>query len=103
MHDALLRLLKAKETREGVLAWIALIVELNVVRGKCVVRSPLRRRAVFTPGRMRADMSQVSSDGFFLNLCAVLLRLCGPFIEPGTDKIRLVDPTFVGARRARRE
>lgn len=48
--------------------------------------------------RMRADQSLISTDGEFLNLCAVLLRLCAPFTDPTADKLKLIDPTYTGTR-----
>ena len=34
------------------------------------------------------------SDGFFMNLLSVLLRLCKPFCEPGSTKLLKVQPTY---------
>ena len=34
------------------------------------------------------------SDGFSLNLCTVLLRLCQPFAQPGSVKMLKVQPTY---------
>ena len=39
------------------------------------------------------------SDGFFLNLCSVLLRLCRPFSEPCSPKLLKVQHTYCLATR----
>ena len=36
-----------------------------------------------------------ASDGFFLNLCAVLLRLSQPFSQPSSPKLLKIDPTYI--------
>ena len=43
------------------------------------------------------------SDAFFVNLCAVLLRLCKPFSEPCSAKLLKVQPTYCLATRGQRE
>ena len=35
-----------------------------------------------------------ASDGFFMNLLAVLLRLCKPFAEPKSTKLLKVQPSY---------
>lgn len=45
-------------------SWIGQIIDLNAGRV-----------------RINADARIVSTDGFLLNLTAVLLRLCAPFID----------------------
>jgi len=44
--------------------------------------------------QMQVDPKQVSSDGFMMNLVAVCLRLCEPFVAPGAQKIPLVDKEY---------
>lgn len=34
------------------------------------------------------------SDGFALNLCHVLLKLCKPFSEPCANKLLKIQPTY---------
>ena len=34
------------------------------------------------------------SDGFFLNLCSVMLRLCTPFSAPQSPRLLKVQPTY---------
>ena len=84
LHTALMNLLRGKETREAVVAWIAVMLESNMSRAK-----------------LRPDASLISTDGEFLNLAAVLLRLCAPFIDPKADKLKGIDPTFCGMNRQR--
>ena len=38
-----------------------------------------------------------ASDGFFINLTAVLLLLCKPFAEPCSSKLFKVDPLYVAS------
>lgn len=38
-----------------------------------------------------------ASDGFFINLTAVLLLLCKPFAEPCSPKLFKVDPLYVAS------
>ena len=42
---------------------------------------------------------QYCSDGFFINLSAVLLRLSKPFSEPQSPKLLKIQPTYVTATR----
>jgi len=69
-HDLLLLLLRAsKESRERVLAWLR-----NVLRANA-------SRAQTNPNR-----ALIASDGFMLNLMAVLLRLSARFMDPRSPK-----------------
>ena len=52
------------ETREHMVAWLGTLLDLNAARV-----------------RMNPDRVITSTDGFLLNLNAVLLRLCAPFID----------------------
>jgi len=68
-------LLKASpETKEGVLEWISVVLNRNVERT-----------------RIQADRRSMSSDGFMLNLSAVLLSFCVPFISPASPKLDLIE------------
>jgi hypothetical protein len=41
-------------------------------------------------------LQKAASHGFFVNLDAVLLKLCGPFLEPGSGVFwKRVDPSYV--------
>lgn len=52
-------------TREAVLRWFAAVLDMNHGRAK-----------------LQVDPEAVAADGFFLNLSAVLLKCCEPFLEP---------------------
>ena len=65
LQDIVLTLLKSSpESKEAVLQWFSVVLNTNMERI-----------------RLRGDINNSSSDGFFLNLTAVLLLLCQPFIE----------------------
>jgi ubiquitin conjugation factor E4 B len=76
LSKILLNLLKPKETRDAAIAWLALAVEGNKFRA-----------------RMQDDMFSSSTEGFMTNLCAVLLRLCEPFMDAQL-KNPTIDPDF---------
>jgi hypothetical protein len=41
-------------------------------------------------------LQKAASHGFFVNLDAVLLKLCGPFLDPGSGVFwKRVDPSYV--------
>jgi hypothetical protein len=41
-------------------------------------------------------LQRAASHGFFINLDAVLLKLCGPFLDPGSGVFwKRVDPSYV--------
>ncbi|GBF98629.1 ubiquitin conjugation factor E4-like [Raphidocelis subcapitata] len=62
---AVVKALLGKGTREAAVAWIANALEGNAERGK-----------------MRPNVQAAASDGLFINLGAVLLQLCAPFLDP---------------------
>lgn len=68
----------AKEPREKLLDWFALVVNSNH-----------KRRA------LRPDHKIISSDGFMLNITAVLDRLCDPFIDASFSKIDRIDVNYL--------
>ncbi len=67
LHQTVMQLLKCKDTRDPVLNWIANVLNGNQGRTK-----------------LQLDRFTTSSEGFILNLGAILLKLCAPF----TDGIR---------------
>ncbi|CAB3221992.1 unnamed protein product [Arctia plantaginis] len=86
MHKIFLTLLKAgPQIKSQLLTWIGRCLKSNAVRGK------LWNIQV-------ADMTATSScvsDGFMLNLGAVLLQLCQPFCTSADDpKALKIDPTY---------
>ncbi len=58
-----------QDTREGMLAWLALALQSNAERGK-----------------MQMDPRKAANHSFFISLNAVLLKLCEPFLEPLSGK-----------------
>ena len=66
------------QVRERLLDWFALVVNSNH-----------KRRA------MRVDMKTVSSDGFMINVNAILNQLCEPFIDVTFSKIDRVDINYL--------
>ncbi|TYZ59954.1 hypothetical protein PybrP1_002431 [[Pythium] brassicae (nom. inval.)] len=67
--------------RAHVLAWLEQAVHVNAERAK---ENP--------------DVNVTSSDGTALNLTAVLLRLCGPFLPPASHKAHLINVEFLGVQ-----
>ena len=61
--------LRAQETREGMLAWLARALEINRERNKLQMNPRL-----------------AGTHSFFASLDAVLLSLCDPFLEPLSGK-----------------
>lgn len=69
-----------------ILSWIGGCLKANADRGKLWnAQAP-----EFNP----ANYTNVS-DGFMINLCAVLMKLCQPFCAPQHEaKVLKVDPTY---------
>lgn len=60
--------------------------------GECIEYNTARKQVW---GRMMQTLMPVVTDGFSLNLCNVLLRLCEPFVKSVNDpKLLKVDPTY---------
>lgn len=68
----------AKDPREKILDWFAMVINSNH-----------KRRA------MRTDPKTISSDGFMLNVTAILDRLCDPFIDASFSKIDRIDIDYL--------
>jgi ubiquitin conjugation factor E4 B len=67
------------DTREAMLGWLGAVLEGNGERAK-----------------MRSNLRVAASHGFFLNLNAVLLKLCGPFMDPSSNTFwQRVDVRYV--------
>ncbi|XP_062518757.1 ubiquitin conjugation factor E4 A-like [Corticium candelabrum] len=91
-------LLRSTETRNDMLRWLVNCIRDNMGRRQLMAQSQLM-------------FSNYSGDGFFLNLCAVLLKLCKPFLSSAlnlkklyssycsiqTDERREVDVVFLHA------
>eukprot|EP00271_Cylindrocystis_brebissonii_P000919 TRINITY_DN11118_c0_g1_i1.p1 TRINITY_DN11118_c0_g1~~TRINITY_DN11118_c0_g1_i1.p1 ORF type:complete len:1080 (-),score=209.96 TRINITY_DN11118_c0_g1_i1:1215-4454(-) len=78
LTDALTTLLKSKETREGVIDYLAAMINLNAGRS-----------------RHNIDPKTFASHGCFLNLSIVMLKLCCPFLDPGGSKRDKINPSYV--------
>lgn len=86
LHKIFLNLLKAgPEVKHKTLSWLGSCLEKNM--GRCKLWN------------VELSISEFISDGFALNLSAVLLRLCQPFIS-NTDNPKLlkIDPTYCAAK-----
>ncbi|KAE9977605.1 hypothetical protein EG328_001978 [Venturia inaequalis] len=68
----------AKEPRERMLDWFAMVVNKNH-----------KRRA------MNVDERKVSGDGFMVNVTAILDRLCEPFMDVSYTKVDKIDPAYL--------
>lgn len=82
LHKIFLHLLKAgPEVKHKTLSWVGSCLEKNA--GRCKLWN------------IEMSMLEFISDGFAINLSAVLLRLCQPFIS-NTDNPKLlkIDPTY---------
>ncbi|KZS93704.1 hypothetical protein SISNIDRAFT_474241 [Sistotremastrum niveocremeum HHB9708] len=67
------------ESRESVLEYFSKVISLNV-----------KRRG------LQVDFATVASDGFMVNLQAVLLQFAEPFIDSKFSKLDRIDPKFFG-------
>lgn len=86
LHKIFLNLLKAgPDIKHKTLSWLGSCLERNV--GRCKLWN------------IEMSMLGYISDGFAINLSAVLLRLCQPFIS-NTDNPKLlkIDPTYCAAK-----
>lgn len=83
MHQVFYSLLRHKgESRQRTLTWL----------GQCLHAN--RDRAKLWSSQNPLLVSTLCSDGFALNLCTVLLRLCQPFAQPDSLKMLKVHPTY---------
>lgn len=78
----------SNEVRHQTLSWLADCLQANVGRGK-----------LWNAHGLNLGASACVSDGFMLNLCAVLLHLCQPFCSNTADsKLLRIDPTYCAAK-----
>ena len=79
LFDIAERIIKSdKGSRERMLNWVALTVNKNH-----------KRRAMYVDDKL------VSSDGFMINVTAVMDRLCEPFIDPSFGKVGIVQVDYL--------
>jgi ubiquitin conjugation factor E4 B len=69
LHALLMALLRNPAARGPALDWLGAALRTNAERAK-----------------MRPDPKKAATDGFMLNLAAVALRLCEPFLDPRSGK-----------------
>uniref|UniRef100_A0ACD5V2A9 Uncharacterized protein n=1 Tax=Avena sativa TaxID=4498 RepID=A0ACD5V2A9_AVESA len=78
LRDVLLVLLKNLDTRDKVLEYLAEVINTNVGRSG-----------------MQVDPFKCASAGMFLNLSAVMLRLCEPFLDQMESKKDKIDVKYL--------
>ncbi|CAM0879382.1 unnamed protein product [Alopecurus aequalis] len=78
LRDVLLLLLKNLDTRHKVLEFLAEVINKNAGRS-----------------RMQVDPLKCASSGMFLNLSAVMLRLCEPFMDKMESKKDKIDVKYL--------
>ena len=85
LYRIMMSLLRNSDTREAALDWLTAAVRTNQERSK-----------------MRPDNKKAGTDGFMLNVVAVLLKMCEPFMDPATGKAwPRLDPRYVSDPLAR--
>ncbi|OAY60270.1 probable ubiquitin conjugation factor E4 [Manihot esculenta] len=78
LEKVLLTLLRNSDTRENVLQYLAEVINRNSSRA-----------------HIQVDPISCASSGMFVNLSAVMLRLCEPFLDPNLTKRDKIDPKYV--------
>ncbi|XP_077223679.1 putative ubiquitin conjugation factor E4 isoform X2 [Tasmannia lanceolata] len=78
LTEVLLTLLKSTDTRENVLEYLAEMIKRNSSRS-----------------HIQVDPLSCASSGMFVNLSAVMLRLCEPFLDQNLTKRDKIDPKYV--------
>lgn len=78
LAEVLLSLLKNTETRENVLEYLAEVINRNSSRA-----------------HIQVDPLSCASSGMFVNLSAIMLRLCEPFLDANLTKRDKIDPKYV--------
>ncbi|KAK6155045.1 hypothetical protein DH2020_009293 [Rehmannia glutinosa] len=78
LAEVLMCLLKNTNTRENVLEYLAEVINKNSSRG-----------------HLQVDPLSCASSGMFVNLSAVMLRLCEPFLDANLTKRDKIDPKYV--------
>lgn len=86
LHNVVLSLLKC--CRHETLTWLGSCLDKNAPRGRLSALDNLS-----------LDTLSCVSDGFMLNLCAVLLRLSQPFtVNKDNPRLLKIDPTYPAAK-----
>ena len=69
LHRIVMVLLRNSDAKEGMMEWLAVAVHHNQERTK-----------------MRPNLKNAATDGFMLNVAAVAVKLCDPFLDPASGK-----------------
>ncbi|KAL1291560.1 hypothetical protein HN51_060091 [Arachis hypogaea] len=78
LYEVLFILLKSKDTRDSVLEYLAEVININASRA-----------------HIQVDPITCASSGMFVNLSAVMLHLCEPFLDANLTKRNKIDPKYV--------
>ncbi|KAL3378670.1 hypothetical protein AABB24_004543 [Solanum stoloniferum] len=78
LAEVLMSLLKNSTIRENVLGYLAAVINKNSSRAQ-----------------LQVDPLSCASSGMFVNLNAVMLRLCEPFLDANLTKRDKIDPQYV--------
>lgn len=78
LAEVLMSLLKNTAIRENVLGYLAAVINKNSSRA-----------------HLQVDPLSCASSGMFVNLSAVMLRLCEPFLDANLTKRDKIDPQYV--------
>ncbi|KAE9590331.1 hypothetical protein Lal_00028116 [Lupinus albus] len=78
LAEVLLTLLKSTDTRESALEFLAAVININASRA-----------------HIQVDPIACASSGMFVNLSAVMLRLCEPFLNANLTKRDKIDAKYV--------
>lgn len=78
LTEVLMSLLKNTTIRENVLGYLAAVINKNSSRA-----------------HLQVDPLSCASSGMFVNLSAVMLRLCEPFLDANLTKRNKIDPQYV--------
>ncbi|XP_021905344.1 probable ubiquitin conjugation factor E4 [Carica papaya] len=78
LGEVLLSLLKNTDTRENVLEYLSEVINKNSSRA-----------------HLQVDPLSCASSGMFVNLSAVMLQLCEPFLDANLTKKDKIDPKYV--------
>ena len=65
LHRIIMSLLRNPDAKEATVDWLAAALRANAERAK-----------------MQPDLRKAATEGFMLNVAAVLLKLCDPFLDP---------------------
>lgn len=85
LHQLIMTLLRNPAAKQATIDWIAAALHCNAERAK-----------------MRPDVRKAATEGFMINLSAVCLRLCRPFLDPVQGKAwPRLDPRYPSDPQAR--